>query len=76
MSFKENEMLIYRVETAEEALEDARIMMEKARFRAATNRLYYTAFYILLAIFLKKKTRLKSHSGVKSLFHEQFVKTG
>ena len=38
------------------------------------NRLYYSCFYLVNALLLKKNLDFSTHNGVKSEFHKSFVK--
>lgn len=69
----------YRLQQAEETLAEAG-KMTKGGFsgRSIINRTYYSLFYVLLALFIKTNTELKTskHIGVISIFDKEFVKTG
>ncbi len=69
----------YRLEQAETTLADAKKMLAAGISpRSVINRAYYSMFYMVLALFLKTNTNLKTskHSGVISLFDKEFVLTG
>ncbi len=55
------DLIHYRLERAKETLEDAQLLIEKKRWNSAINRLYYSAFYaviaLLAAIAMNPKTR-------------------
>jgi len=40
------------------------------------NRIYYAAFYAVSAALLERKFQFVKHSGVRAMFHREFVKTG
>lgn len=69
----------YRLDEAEESLEDA-IKMSKSDVssRAILNRIYYAMFYLLLALFLKSDINIKTSKlkGIISIFDKGFIKTG
>ena len=72
-------LFLYRLEEAEETLQEAKKMFEEGFSpRATINRTYYAMFYLLLALFLKSDINIKTskHKGVLSLFDKEFVKTG
>jgi len=51
-------LIKYRCEEAIEALEDAELLIDSKRYRSAANRLYYAAFYAVLAVsHISKRTR-------------------
>ncbi len=69
----------YRLKQAEETLLDAEKMLQAGLSpRSIINRTYYSAFYAVLALFLKTDINLKTskHAGVLSIFDREFVHTG
>jgi len=70
------ELLFYRLERAQETLEDARILANSERWNACVNRLYYACFYAVSALLIKEGYSSSKHTGVRSLFNLHFVKTG
>lgn len=42
----------------------------------AMNRVYYAAFYAVSAALLERGASFKKHSGVRSAFHREFIKSG
>ncbi len=69
-------LIDYRLQEAKEAREEAEILLEKGKTRGALNRVYYSMFYAVLALLASKQLAASKHSGVISLFHREFVKTG
>jgi len=61
---------------ANEALEDARILANAGRWNACVNRLYYACFYAVSALLVRHGLSSSRHTGVRSLFNKQYVKTG
>ncbi len=70
------ELFFYRLERAQETLEDARILANSERWNACVNRLYYACFYAVSALPIKEGYSSSKHTGVRSLFNLHFVKTG
>jgi uncharacterized protein len=70
------DLIIYRLIRAKEALDDARILVEKARWNSAINRLYYAAYYAVITLLLNIDLCPKTHNGVKTNFSEHFIKNG
>ncbi|RIH99847.1 HEPN domain-containing protein [candidate division NPL-UPA2 bacterium Unc8] len=66
----------YRLGRAKEAIEEAEILLEKGYTNTFVNRLYYACFYTVSALLLTKGLSSAKHSGVRSLFHKHFVKSG
>jgi uncharacterized protein (UPF0332 family) len=49
-------------------------LADKERWNSAINRLYYSAYYAVIAILLKYDFKPTTHNGVKSVFSEYFIK--
>ncbi len=69
-----DDLVRYRIVRAKEKLEDAKLLIESKRWNSAINRLYYSAFYVVIALLLNENYKTTTHNGVKSIFSEQFVK--
>jgi len=69
-------LIVYRLERAKEALEEAKLLLEKGYGNTFVNRLYYACFYAVSALLLAKDLSSAKHSGVRSLFHQNFIKPG
>ena len=66
----------YRMECAEEALKDSRMLFEQGSIRASVNRSYYAMFYAASSLLATKRLAFKKHSAVIAFFQKEFVKTG
>ena len=69
------DLVAYRLERAKESLEDARILADSDRWNACVNRLYYACFYAVTALLIQQGLSSPKHTGVRSLFNQNFVKT-
>ncbi len=69
-------LLKYRIERAWESLEEAKILLEQGYANTFVNRLYYACFYAVSSLLLTKGLFSAKHSGIRSLFHQNFVKAG
>jgi uncharacterized protein (UPF0332 family) len=74
MTGDKDDLVKYRLERAKETLEDAQLLIESKRWNSAINRLYYSAFYAVIALLLNENHKTNTHNGVKSIFSEQFIK--
>jgi uncharacterized protein (UPF0332 family) len=74
MTGEKSDLVKYRLERAKETLEDAQLLIESKRWNSAINRLYYSAFYAVIALLLNENHKTTTHNGVKSIFSEQFIK--
>jgi uncharacterized protein (UPF0332 family) len=66
----------YRLDSAEERLKAARLLLEKKMYADAASRSYYAVFQAARAALATKGLDSRKHSGIIGLFNQQFVKTG
>jgi uncharacterized protein (UPF0332 family) len=76
MSEERLALVRYRLDQAQETLEEAQILAGASRWRGAMNRLYYAMFYATLALLAIKQLSSPRHSGVIALFHREYVRPG
>ena len=69
------DLVTYRLQRARTTFEDAQILAEKNRWNSTINRLYYAAYYAVMAILLTADLKPTTHNGAKSNFTEFFIKT-
>jgi uncharacterized protein (UPF0332 family) len=69
-------LVAYRLERAEESLEEAKLLLERGYGNTFVNRLYYACFYAVSALLLTRGLSSAKHSGIRSLFHQKIVKSG
>lgn len=69
------ELIKYRINRAFESLNEAQILANSSHWNTVTNRLYYASFYAINALFVKSGIQASTHSGVKAIFHKEFIKT-
>jgi hypothetical protein len=67
----------YRLQQADESLEEARYLLagEKS-LRSVANRFYYGMFYAVLALLIYEPYTSSKHSGVLAYFNKRFIKGG
>lgn len=70
------DLIRYRLERADETLEEASLLANAAHYNAAINRLYYAAFYATLALLLNAGISVKTHAGVKTMLGLHFISKG
>jgi len=71
------EIIKYRLEQAQTALDDAKFLLEGKRSpQSIINRSYYAMFYSTLALLEKIGKIPSKHSGAISLFDKEFVQKG
>lgn len=69
-------LMHYRMERADEAIDESEILAERGHYNAAVNRLYYSCFYAAQALLLKHRISATTHAGVKSMLGLHFISTG
>lgn len=67
-------LITYRLERARESLEEVSILLERGHGNTFVNRLYYACFYAVSALLLTRGLSSAKHSGIRSLFHQNFLK--
>ncbi len=66
----------YRFKEALECIEEAELLLGGKKLRGAVNRIYYSMFYAASALLAARGLSASRHSGVISIFHGEFVKSG
>ena len=72
----EEELIKYRLNRAQETLEEADLLLKHNKMNASVNRIYYALFYAVLALLRTKHLISTKHTGVKAFFHKHFIKSG
>jgi uncharacterized protein (UPF0332 family) len=78
MSLTENqkhELIRHRLARADEAINDAHLLIENKSYRAAINRIYYGMFYSLLALSIEYEYKSSKHSQIIGWFNKTFIHT-
>ncbi len=74
---KKKELALYRLQQAEETLDEAEFLFNgKKSPRAVINRIYYSMFYAVLSLLIFEPYSSSKHSGVLSYFNRRFIKEG
>jgi uncharacterized protein (UPF0332 family) len=76
MTRAKNDLINYRIARAKDTYDDALILSEKEKWNSTINRLYYAAYYAVMAVLLDSDLKPTTHNGTKSNFSEYFIKTG
>jgi len=64
----------YRIARAWDTLDDAKILASKGKWNSTINRLYYSAYYAVMALLLKNDLKPTTHNGAKTNFTQHFIK--
>ena len=76
MTGTKDDLIKYRIARANDTYEDAQILAEREKWNSTINRLYYSAYYAVMALLLAHDLKPATHNGAKSNFSEYFIKTG
>lgn len=77
MSEEQVEKLInYRIQQAQQALQEADLLYHASLFLGAINRAYYAMFYAIQALIVLQNEVTSKHSGAIAFFDREFIKTG
>ncbi len=74
MKEEKNILVRHWIEKSYNALEAAKINFEQNFYETAINRLYYSAFYMIIAYLQLEGISYKKHSAIRSFFNRKFVK--
>jgi Uncharacterized conserved protein related to C-terminal domain of eukaryotic chaperone, SACSIN len=74
MTGSKDDLIRYRLSRSKDTFEDAKILADNERWNSAINRLYYSAYYSVIALLLKYDFKPTTHNGAKSAFSEHFIK--
>lgn len=69
------DLVLYRLDSAREALNSAKMLFEAESYKAANNRAYYAIFYAINAIHALKGAAYKRHKDAIANFNKEYVKT-
>jgi len=70
-----NAYIRYSLEKADETFEVTILLNDNFKWNSTINRLYYSSFYAVSALLVQDGINAKSHSGVKSMFFLNYIKT-
>lgn len=75
MKENQTDLIKYRLFRASDTFEDALLLAEKGKWNSTINRLYYAAYYAIMALLISNDLKPTTHNGAKSNFNQYFVKT-
>jgi uncharacterized protein (UPF0332 family) len=70
------DLIQYRLERAQESLDDARLLADAESWNTCVSRLYYSCFYAVSALLVRDGLSSSRHTGIRSLFNRHYVRTG
>jgi len=69
------DLIAYRLEQADKALAEARLLRDGGHLLGTVNRAYYAMFYAIQALLAHSGFKASKHSGAIAFFDRKFVKT-
>lgn len=69
-------LIKYRITRSLETIFEAETMIKNGFWNASVNRLYYSCYYVVSGLLLRKSVETNSHKGIRQMFGLYFVQTG
>ena len=69
-------IVLFRLEKAERAYEQAKANKQMKYWETIANRLYYAAYNAVSALLIANGISAQTHQGVQIMFFKNFIKTG
>jgi uncharacterized protein (UPF0332 family) len=70
------ELIRYRLQEANDTIEDVKLLIDNNRLRASVNRIYYGIFYSLLALAIANDYETSKHQQLIGWFNKNFIHEG
>jgi uncharacterized protein (UPF0332 family) len=70
------ELINFRLNRADEAFDMATLGAGKKYWNSVASELYYTCYYLVIALFAKNDIKTSTHSGVRTVLGSQYIKGG
>ena len=71
-----DELVKYRLESAKEKLDSAKILLDNEKYKDSIGRSYYAIFTAVRAVLARDSVDFAKHAGVISYFQREYIKTG
>lgn len=69
------DLVLYRLETAKDNIESAKILFEAGKYKDSNNRAYYAVFHSITAVQAMNGQAYKRHKDAIANFNKDYVKT-
>lgn len=76
MDKSRRDLAVYRLETAHQALQSAKVLLQCNDYKGAANRSYYSVFHAMRSILAPDGVDFSKHAGVIAYFRKTYIKTG
>lgn len=71
-----NDLIKYRLDSSEEKLISAKLLLDAGQFKDSIGRSYYAIFSGVRAVLAKDKIDFSKHAGVIAYFQREYIKSG
>ena len=71
-----DDLVGYRLDSAKERLNSAKILLEAEQYKDSIGRSYYAIFTAVRAVLARDEVDFSKHAGVISYFQREYLKTG
>lgn len=75
-NIEKKDLIVYRIDKSDKTFDEALKVAELGMWSLAVNRLYYSAFYMALAVNINNGDSARTHSGVFSIISQKYIATG
>jgi uncharacterized protein (UPF0332 family) len=76
MNYNKRDLISYRIEKAKTTFLEAKSLAANKYWNGAVNRLYYSCFYMVIALLAKDNIMASTHNGVRTEFFRNYIKPG
>ena len=76
MAYDKEQLIAYRIQRARDTVEEVKMAIEHGRFPLAENRMYYSMFYMVMALAITHDYSTSKHTQLLGWFNKEFVRTG
>lgn len=70
------DLAVYRLETARQCIQSAKVLLEISDYKGAANRSYYAIFHCMRSVLALISMDFSKHSAVGAFFRKEYIKTG
>ena len=70
-----DDLVAYRINSAEEKLKSAKLLLDNGQYKDSIGRSYYVIFAAMRAVLATEEVDFKKHSGVIGYFQKEYIKT-
>ena len=70
-----DELMKYRLESAEDKLLSAKLLLEAGQYKDSIGRSYYSIFTVIRAVLASRQVDFSKHASVIAYFQKEYIKT-